>query len=170
MTLTRATIIALRAIGLTTEQFDAVMEIFERSAQKQPKKGDKADREARGTRLPEDWRLPPELQKYALDIGLTPREVAVEERKFRDYWIQQPGAKGVKLTWSATWRNWCLSMMERAGRPPKIAVTLPVAGPEAFDAPTWRAIAANYKRTGQWPETAGPPPGRMDCQMPDAYL
>jgi hypothetical protein len=25
---------------------------------------------------------------------------------FRDYWIAQPGAKGVKLDWDATWRNW----------------------------------------------------------------
>lgn len=25
---------------------------------------------------------------------------------FRDYWIAQPGAKGVKLDWTATWRNW----------------------------------------------------------------
>lgn len=26
--------------------------------------------------------------------------------EFRDYWIAQPGQKGVKLDWDATWRNW----------------------------------------------------------------
>lgn len=25
---------------------------------------------------------------------------------FRDYWVAQPGAKGVKADWLATWRNW----------------------------------------------------------------
>jgi hypothetical protein len=25
---------------------------------------------------------------------------------FRDYWIAQPGAKGRKVDWDATWRNW----------------------------------------------------------------
>jgi hypothetical protein len=25
---------------------------------------------------------------------------------FRDHWIAQPGSKGVKLDWAATWRNW----------------------------------------------------------------
>jgi uncharacterized protein YdaU (DUF1376 family) len=29
--------------------------------------------------------------------------------KFKDYWIAQPGQKGVKLDWEATWRNWVRS-------------------------------------------------------------
>ncbi|WP_424807696.1 hypothetical protein [Rhodococcus sp. 27YEA15] len=33
-------------------------------------------------------------------------DLAAELRIFRDYWIAQPGAKGVKLDWDATWRNW----------------------------------------------------------------
>ena len=28
---------------------------------------------------------------------------------FRDYWIAQPGSKGVKADWMATWRNWVRS-------------------------------------------------------------
>jgi len=31
------------------------------------------------------------------------RQVA---EQFKDYWIAQAGQKGVKLDWSATWRNW----------------------------------------------------------------
>ena len=30
----------------------------------------------------------------------------LEHRKFADYWIAQPGAKGRKVDWNATWRNW----------------------------------------------------------------
>jgi len=26
--------------------------------------------------------------------------------QFKDYWVAQPGQKGVKLDWDATWRNW----------------------------------------------------------------
>ena len=29
--------------------------------------------------------------------------------RFRDHWIAQPGQKGVKLDWLATWRNWISS-------------------------------------------------------------
>lgn len=40
---------------------------------------------------------------------------------FIDYWIAQPGAKGVKLDWDATWRNW---MRRKAGdQKPRAKVT-----------------------------------------------
>lgn len=29
-----------------------------------------------------------------------------EHRVFVDYWIAQPGQRGVKTDWPATWRNW----------------------------------------------------------------
>ncbi|WIE60750.1 hypothetical protein DEI97_013470 [Curtobacterium sp. MCLR17_032] len=29
-----------------------------------------------------------------------------EHPSFVDYWIAQPGQKGVKTDWDATWRNW----------------------------------------------------------------
>lgn len=59
----------------------------------------------RGSRLPEDW------QPSGSDISfcrakrpdLDPAEVA---EKFRDHWLGEPGAKGRKTNWSATWRNW----------------------------------------------------------------
>ena len=40
--------------------------------------------------------------------------------RFWDYWIAQPGSKGVKLDWLATWRNWCRRCSESNGgsRPP----------------------------------------------------
>jgi len=56
---------------------------------------------ARGSRLPPDW-----MPKEHLDEKL-------ELEKFRDYWIAQPGQKGVKTDWDATWRNWVRRAAER---------------------------------------------------------
>lgn len=41
-----------------------------------------------------------------------------EHERFMDYWRAQPGQKGVKQDWPATWRNWMRSAVERAGRAP----------------------------------------------------
>lgn len=42
--------------------------------------------------------------------------------EFRDHWIAQPGAKGRKSDWTATWRNWCRRInardLERVGYEP----------------------------------------------------
>lgn len=55
-------------------------------------------REATGSRLPDEWQ--PSEPGYD---GATAATLA----KFRDYWRAQPGAKGRKADWDATWRNWC---------------------------------------------------------------
>jgi hypothetical protein len=60
--------------------------------------------EKRGERLtletmPEAWRQFCHDERPGLDAD---RVFA----RFRDYWIAQPGAKGRKIDWSATWRNW----------------------------------------------------------------
>lgn len=63
---------------------------------------------ARGTRLPADWTLPEDEQRWALDeFQVDDNAIKREVEKFRDYWIGVPGSKGVKLDWDATWRNWC---------------------------------------------------------------
>lgn len=71
----------------------------------------------RGTRLPEDW-IPSEAdRRSAIGDGLPSHEIDRTAATFRDYWISQPGQKGVKLNWPATWRNWCRREVER--RQPK---------------------------------------------------
>jgi len=71
----------------------------------------------RGTRLthdfvlPEDWIVFCGQQRPELD----PRDVF---EGFRDYWVAQPGQKGVKTDWTATWRNW----VRRQQTPKKTAV------------------------------------------------
>lgn len=60
---------------------------------------------APATRLPADW-MPSEVDIQFCKTNrpdLNAKDVA---DGFRDYWIAQPGAKGRKLDWPATWRNW----------------------------------------------------------------
>jgi uncharacterized protein YdaU (DUF1376 family) len=44
---------------------------------------------------------------FAKDQGI--QDCKTEFDKFKDYWMAQGGARGVKLDWQATWRNWCRS-------------------------------------------------------------
>ena len=62
-------------------------------------------RGATATRLPSDWYPSDDDFSFCRKerADLQPSEVA---NRFRDYWIAQPGAKGRKADWSATWRNW----------------------------------------------------------------
>jgi len=60
----------------------------------------------KGSRLPEDWRLPKDWGQWAVDQGMDELAVRREAEKFRDWWIAQPGQKAVKVDWQATWRNW----------------------------------------------------------------
>lgn len=179
MTFTRATLTKLRALNLPQETEDAILEIFEEAQLSKPKKkGCAEDRAVRGSRLPEDWVLPAEWREWALAVGLRPNEVSREADKFRNYWLAQPNGKGVKLAWRGTWRNWCYSTLERAGRP---VLTPPGAndagaggasqdGPEAFTDATWRAIAKRVKGGASWRDEWGPGPDRIDCKMPVEYL
>lgn len=62
----------------------------------------------RGSRLPADWK-PTEAQLQFCKTERPDLDPAKTADRFRDYWIAQPGAKGVKLEWTATWRNWVRS-------------------------------------------------------------
>jgi hypothetical protein len=73
---------------------------------------------AKGSRLPDDWLLPPSWATWAdghckardkrLDIGL-------EADRFRDHWLAASGARGVKRDWQATWRNWIRKALDING-------------------------------------------------------
>lgn len=72
----------------------------------------------RGTRLTADWKLPRAWGEWAVSEGMDEVSVRREADTFRDYWISQPGQKGVKLDWQATWRNWIRKALERQPRRP----------------------------------------------------
>jgi len=59
----------------------------------------------RGTRLAADF--VPTLESRNLMIAECPQvDLKREHAKFADYWIAQPGQRGVKVHWDAVWRNW----------------------------------------------------------------
>ena len=66
---------------------------------------DKKTKTHRGTRLPADMILSDDWALFCKKErpDLTPNEVFLE---FKDYWVAQPGQKGTKTDWDATWRNW----------------------------------------------------------------
>lgn len=75
-------------------------------------------RSPRGSRLPSDWQPSEEMIAFGRDLGIDVQRTAA---KFRDYWHARAGSGGVKLDWSATWRNWCREEVGRhrpASRPP----------------------------------------------------
>lgn len=65
---------------------------------KEPKEGERASRLTIAA-LPADW------SDYCRQKRpeLNPQDAW---ERFRDYWLSVPGAKGRKLDWAATWRNW----------------------------------------------------------------
>lgn len=67
----------------------------------------------RGIRLPTDWQPTAEQIDWA-ERERSDLDIALVADRFRDHWIAQPGQRGVKLDWDATWRNWVRN--ERAGQ------------------------------------------------------
>ncbi len=73
---------------------------------------------ARGTRLPPDWSPDPDGLAFAEQQGLRNGRAQAELARFRDYWTAQPGQKGVKADWTATWRNWVRRAAESGATKP----------------------------------------------------
>ena len=80
---------------------------------KQPEPEPEEEREAiaspkktRGSRISATWFLPKDWGVWATGEGMDDLSVRREADRFADYWRGVAGAKGVKLDWQATWRNW----------------------------------------------------------------
>jgi uncharacterized protein YdaU (DUF1376 family) len=113
----------------TTEEKPSVV-----SAGKPAARTAKADGKGRGSRLAPDWQPSPDDRKAALAEGMPEVQVDREANKFRDYWTGRAGANGVKLDWSATWRNWVRRACEDRGWTPD-AQPMARAGPPQPPAP-----------------------------------
>lgn len=59
-----------------------------------------------GRRLPDNWEPSGSDIAFAKEAGHDAKAIALAAATFRDYWHAQPGQRGVKLDWAATWRNW----------------------------------------------------------------
>ena len=79
-------------------------------------KPSKRTRAARGTRLPDGWQPDQALADWTR-ANAPAAANSLELDRFRDYWTAQPGAKGRKTDWAATWRNWARRCQEQASGP-----------------------------------------------------
>jgi len=82
-----------------------------------PSSPDGSDKK-RGSRLPEEWEPGEDGATFANNAGIAGQRFHDEAAKFRDYWSAQPGAKGRKTDWPATWRNWCRNVQQKPSGPP----------------------------------------------------
>jgi len=102
----------------------------------------------KGSRLSQDWFLTKPMGEWASqerpDIDV--RQVA---EQFKDYWIAQPGQKGVKLDWDATWRNWVRNTKAQKANPADI-VRLTVPSKNEPD-PALEKIKADEKKAAPIP-------------------
>lgn len=72
----------------------------------------------RGSRIPDPFEISADMVSWARENAPGIDHAAVTDR-FVDYWRGISGSKGVKLDWTATWRNWLRreSEQRRTGRP-----------------------------------------------------
>lgn len=108
---------------------------------------------ARGTRLPDGWVPDDDLIAWT-KVNAPAAANVLELDRFRDYWTAQPGAKGRKTDWAATWRNWARRCQEQAHGPqrgpaPRSTTSDRVNG--------WLALAESLDPTRQPNQTAGQP-------------
>lgn len=66
----------------------------------------------KGSRIPDDFAITNGDFDWALAEGMDGSQVWRETEKFIDYWRTIPGAKGRKLDWSLTWKNWIRRALE----------------------------------------------------------
>lgn len=87
--------------------------IREDKSREEKKERTKSKADASAARLPADW-LPSDGDMEFCKSERPDLAVDAVAARFRDYWHGVPGAKGRKLDWNATWRNWVRS--ERRGQ------------------------------------------------------
>lgn len=72
-------------------------------------------RKNRGTRLPDNWM--PSTEDVAWARTECPAvDTRAETEQFRDWFKAAPNAKGVKLDWTATWRNWMRNEQKKSAQ------------------------------------------------------
>jgi uncharacterized protein YdaU (DUF1376 family) len=144
-----------KQMGWQTSAISQPQSDLEIEKEKEEPKGSskkKAEGSSKGTRLPEDWDLPDdwfqETYQFRLPSGdyLTEQEIFYERDRFRDYWHSQPGGKGVKLNWRATWRNWVRSGAARIVRDRHAPKGAGTNGGGKYEKPSLLAAIIEYHR------------------------
>lgn len=82
---------------------------------KEPKSESKALAK-KGSRLSSAATLSNEDREFAFQLGFDNAHIDQMWAEFVDYWSAVPGHRGIKLSWSATWRNRVRTLAERKPR------------------------------------------------------
>jgi len=106
----------------------------------------KPTKASRGTRLPDGW-MPPRAVIEEMNRLAPHVDQQWEHSKFTDYWKAQPGQRGVKRDWDATYRNWIRKAAETAPRTGNRSTDRLMAGLQAMGV---SGPAPNYEQ-GQLP-------------------
>jgi hypothetical protein len=101
-----------------------------------------------GSRLAQDWILPDDWEYWANKQRPELNAKLVADQ-FKDYWIAQPGQKGLKLDWEATWRNWVRNTNAPKLNPADIG-RITVASSNEPD-PALEKIKADHKKAAPIP-------------------
>lgn len=110
------------ASGMLAECYQVAIPETEGETEKET---EKRQNNRRGTRLDPNLLLPETWAAFCIKTRPELSAFDVWEQ-FRDYWIAQPGQKGVKTDWDATWRNWVRRQNAPRQNPADIArVTVP---------------------------------------------
>lgn len=108
---------------------------------------------ARGTRLPDGWQPDQALADWTR-ANAPAAANALEVERFRDYWAAQPGAKGRKADWAATWRNWARRCQEQHTQPSRGPVPRSTTDDRVNG---WLALADSLDPNHQPNQPAGQP-------------
>lgn len=129
----------------------------------------RSGRKPKPTALASDWKPAEGEREYARTQGMSDQRIARTAEDFRDYWTAKP-KDNTKLDWSATWRKWVRTDLER--KPPdrpKPSVNECDSGnltPEI-----WGQLLSTFRRFGRWNQSQyGPEPGRPGCRVPSEIL
>jgi hypothetical protein len=109
---------------------------------------------ARGTRLLADTKLSPADREFAAKHGADPDKLWAE---FIDFWIGVPGARGLKINWSSTWRNRVRTVSGQTGAPNGNDRRSVIAAAD-------RLLGSGFKLKPK-PGTAMPPSGQANLQL-----
>jgi uncharacterized protein YdaU (DUF1376 family) len=121
----------------------------------------------RGSRLQPDFEPDMEI-KTALIAERPDLDYSRVIEGFRDYWLSQPGAKGVKLDWNRTFRKWWREQRAQTG--PKAAKFDSGHAPTSFSDTPWRLRLKGYHESNFWLPSFGPKPGEPGCEVPKKFL
>lgn len=81
-------------------------------SQEEQKKTPSSSTRKRGTRIPDDFAVSPEMVSWARD-RVPHVDGRLETEKFINYWSSKSGRNATKLDWVKTWQNWMLTAAER---------------------------------------------------------